>query len=291
MAITPIGLTLISAFTHASWNFLARNSHETDQILHSGLLIIIVGLIPAILIGFTGVPFPTRVWINLPISGAFLAIYYLGIIQGYRSGDFTVVYPIARALPVLLLALSDFVLGFPPTMLGWVGIFLVVIGLLISPLDSMSGLSRNSYLNKATLWAILAAIGITGYSFIDSISVDMMQPGALIALRYFVFQTFFSILIYLFILRSLTITIHWAKGWSAWKRPAIIALLVISGYTLVLMAFQLTAETSYVVAVRQFSIVIGVLIAVILLRDAIPRLRLLAASIITSGVVMIALAG
>lgn len=291
MTIIPIGLTLVSAFTHASWNFLARNSHETDQILHSGLLIIVVGLFPAILIGITGASFPSRVWINLPISGSFLAIYYLGIIQGYRSGEFTVVYPIARALPVLIIALSDIVLGFPPTMFGWAGIFLVAIGLLLSPLNSVSGLSFRSYRNKATLWAIIAAIGITGYSFIDSVSVDMMQPGALIALRYFVFQTFFSILIYLFILRSLTTRIHWARGWSAWKRPAVIALLVTSGYTLVLMAYQLTKETSYIVAVRQFSIVIGVLMAVILLREAVPKLRILAASIITSGVVIIALAG
>ncbi|MCK5428934.1 MAG: EamA family transporter [Anaerolineales bacterium] len=291
MSIFAVGLTLLSAFTHASWNFLARKSHETDQLLHSGLVIIAVGIIPAFIIGFYGASFPTQVWINIPISGTFLAIYYLGIIQGYRSGEFTVVYPIARALPVLIIALSDIVLGFPPTMLGWAGIFLVSIGLIMSPLDSVSRFSLAAYKKKATLWAILAAVGITGYSFIDSASADMMQPGVATALRYFIFQTFFSILIYLFILRSLPTPIHWAKGLAAWRRPAIIALLVTCGYTLVLLAYQLTSETSYVVAIRQFSIVIGVLMAVILLREAVPKIRILAAAIITSGVFIIALAG
>ena len=291
MSILPVGLTLLSAFTHASWNFLATKSHETDQLLHSGILIISIGLIPAFIIGLYGVSFPIRVWRNIPISGFFLAIYYFGLIQGYRSGEFTVVYPIARALPVLIIALSDIVRGFPPTTLGWAGIFLVAIGLIMSPLDSVRSFSLSTYKNKATLWAILAAIGITGYSFIDSVSADMMQPGVSTALRYFVFQTFFSIVIYLFILRSLPTPIHWAKGWAGWRRPAVIGLLVTCGYTLVILAYQLTSETSYVVALRQFSIVIGVLMAAMLLREAVPKLRILAAFIITSGVFIIALAG
>lgn len=291
MSILPVGLTLLSAFTHASWNFLATKSHETDQLLHSGTLIIAIGLIPAIIIGFLGAPFPIQVWINIPISGAFLAIYYFGLIQGYRTGEFTVVYPIARALPVLIIALSDILRGYPPTTLGWAGVFLVAIGLFISPLDSVSGFSLSAYKKKATLWAILAAIGITGYSFIDSLSADMMQPGVSSALRYFIFQTFFSIVIYFLILRSQPAPIHWAKGWVNWRRPAIIAVLVTCGYTLVILAYQLTTETSYVVALRQFSIVIGVLMAAILLREAVPKLRILAASIITSGVFIIALAG
>ena len=107
MAILPIGLTLLSAFFHASWNFLARESNETDFLLHSGFVIIGLGLIPAIILEFIGTAFPLRVWLYVPISGTFLAVYYLGIIQGYRSGDFTVVYPVARALPVLLIAFAD----------------------------------------------------------------------------------------------------------------------------------------------------------------------------------------
>ena len=96
MAILPIGLTLLSAFFHASWNFLARESNETDFLLHSGFVIIGLGLIPAIILEFIGTAFPLRVWLYVPISGTFLAVYYLGIIQGYRSGDFTVGYPVAR---------------------------------------------------------------------------------------------------------------------------------------------------------------------------------------------------
>jgi drug/metabolite transporter (DMT)-like permease len=291
MAILPVGFTLLSALTHASWNFLARESREIDFLLHSGILIIFVGLVPAVILEVIGIPFILRIWLYIPISGTFLAIYYLGIIQGYQSGDFTVVYPVARALPVLMIAFSDIARGYPPTTLGWLGIFLVSVGLLMSPLESLHGFSISRYRSKAALWSILAAAGITGYSYIDSLSADLMQPGALPALRYFVYQTSFSVVVYRFMLRLLHKPIRWAQGWTSWRRPAIIALLITSGYTLVLLAYQLTSETSYVVALRQFSIVIGVLMAAIFIREAVPKLRILAAMIITSGVVTIALAG
>ncbi|MCB8945767.1 MAG: hypothetical protein H6658_18620 [Ardenticatenaceae bacterium] len=46
-------------------------------------------------------------WPYLLVTGCFQAMYYLGLLQGYKSGDFTVVYPVARALPVLILAFVD----------------------------------------------------------------------------------------------------------------------------------------------------------------------------------------
>lgn len=56
MAILPIGFTLLSAFLHAGWNFLARESRETDFLLHSGLLICGFGLIPATIFEIIGIP-------------------------------------------------------------------------------------------------------------------------------------------------------------------------------------------------------------------------------------------
>ena len=57
-----------------------------------------------------------------------MAIYYLGLSRGYMSGDFTVVYPLARATPVLVIAALDVARGQAPTLFGWLGLLLIVIG-------------------------------------------------------------------------------------------------------------------------------------------------------------------
>ena len=62
-------------------------------------------------------------------------------------------------------------------------------------------------------------------------------------------------------------------------------------YWLVLWAYQLVERVSYVVAFRQFSIVVGALLAVVVLKEHPPVPRVLAIALITLGLVLIALQG
>jgi drug/metabolite transporter (DMT)-like permease len=62
-------------------------------------------------------------------------------------------------------------------------------------------------------------------------------------------------------------------------------------YWLILWSYQLSTHTSYVVALRQFSIVIGVVIGVIHFRDPAPGLRIFASLAIVTGIFCIALGG
>ena len=60
-----------------------------------------------------------RPWLTtwlLLASALFQGIYYVGLTRSYRSSDFTVVYPLARALPVLLLAVVDLMRDRMPTL-------------------------------------------------------------------------------------------------------------------------------------------------------------------------------
>jgi len=291
MALFPIGLTLMSAVLHASWNLLAREHRNTDFLFHSSLLIVLVGLVPAIAVEIWGEPFPIKVWFYLPISGAFLAMYYLGLMRGYRSGDFTVVYPIARALPVLIIALSDVFLGHSPTPIGWLGIFLVAGGVMISPLESFRKFTFDRYRSRLMSWILLAVVGITGYTFVDGLAASLVRPGIISAIRYFIMQTSFSALGYWLILMVLRTPASLFGDSISWRIPALIAVFITTAYTLVLWAYQLSSEISYVVAVRQFSIVFGVVAATYIFKEAAPKLRIAAATIIMVGIALLALAG
>ncbi len=67
------------------------------------------------------------------------------------------------------------------------------------------------------------------------------------------------------------------------------AVLLFVAYSFVLWAFQLTDQTSNVVALRQFSIVLGVVAGAVVMKEEAPVLRIIAALIITIGVVLVSL--
>jgi drug/metabolite transporter (DMT)-like permease len=75
-----------------------------------------------------------------------------------------------------------------------------------------------------------------------------------------------------------------------WPRTLLVGVLLFGAYALVLWAYQLSVHTSYVVAMRQFSIVIGVVAGSLLFHEPAPRLRIAAAITITLGGICIALA-
>jgi drug/metabolite transporter (DMT)-like permease len=285
------GLTLISAFFHAGWNLIARKYRGGSVFVRVPLLISAIGILPALISGYRGSHFPPGVWVNFTIGGICLAFYYLGLTQGYQSGDFSVVYPLARSLPVLVIALVDIAQGHPPSVAGWIGIILVMIGCMLSPLTSLREIKPSAYLNITSVWILITAAGMVGYTIADSLAANRMSPGITPLLRYQVFEVLVSFMVLWPLLLLFRQPLYLEGKLADWKWPAVMALLLFGGYGLVLLAYQLSQETSYVVAIRQFSIVIGVSIGVFYFKERAPLLRISAALIITAGILLIALAG
>ncbi len=291
MPFLAVTLTLLSALFHAGWNIVARQNKGREIFLRVHFLIVVFGLIPAMVAEFLETPFPATVWGYILISGIFFAIYCLGLASGYKHGDFSVVYPLARALPVLLIAITDVVLGHPPSLYGWIGIALVSLGCFLAPLKSLRNFSLAPYWNKTTIWIIVAALGTVGYTIFDNLAADLLQPGIFSAIRYHIFEITVGFASYWLLLKLIQQPTVDLKKWSSWREPAVMAILLFSTYTLVLFAFQLSLNTSYIVALRQFSIVIGVVIAAFRFREPAPALRISAAVIITIGIGFITSAG
>ncbi len=76
-----------------------------------------------------------------------------------------------------------------------------------------------------------------------------------------------------------------------WFKPTLGGIFSYGAYWLVLWAYQLVKQVSYVVTFRQFSIVIGTIVAFILHREKAFALRIIAIFAITLGLVIIALLG
>ncbi|MBP7964940.1 MAG: hypothetical protein KBG20_22620 [Caldilineaceae bacterium] len=291
MTLLPVLIVLVSTVLHASWNLMAH-ARRTDPLLllRSAVVTLVVALIPLLVVEWLATPMPGMVWGLLVLTGIFQAIYMLGLTAGYQVGDFSVVYPVARALPVLILAFVDLGRGHAPSPLGWLGILLVTVGCLVLPLERLGKLDPARYFNRTGMWILLTAIGTTGYSTVDKLAVDMLPQGLPSAIRYGAWETIFMVPFLLVLLPKFG-GIALKKGSAAqWRQAALAALFIASAYWMILWAFQLSPYTSYIVALRQFSIVLGVIAAAILFKEPAPRLRIGASLVIAAGVICIGFA-
>ena len=292
MSTAAIGLVLVSAFIHASWNVMARRSRAETKFI-AGMLpfVAAVGFFPAAAGQVLTHAVSGRIWLYVSASGLCCAVYFHALGRAYESGDFTTVYPVARALPVLLVAVGDVFRGAFPSGMGWLGMALVVAGCIIAPLSRLRDLSWRQYLNRASLWMSLTGLGTVGYSILDKRGVELLRPGPLTAAIYCYFFYLFSFAGYALIVLLLPRGSSADASGTSWWLPATAGVMSFVGYFLVLWAFQLVDRASYVVAFRQASLVIGVLMAFAMDRRERYFVRLLAVLVITAGLVLITLYG
>ncbi|MCD6289798.1 MAG: EamA family transporter [Anaerolineae bacterium] len=298
--MNPLAAALVlgSTFFHAGWNLLARRQRAEALFFYRLLLMVAaIGLIPAAVSEWYTRSLPPAAWLYALGSGAFCGFYYLFLAKGYAASDFTVVYPVARALPVLLVGLGDVLRGRYPTAMGWAGMLLVALGCLLAPQRSFRELSPRRYLNRASMWIILTALSTVGYTMLDKMASEIMEQGPGTAARYEYVFYIFSFLFYAIFLR---ITRRMGALDNAknppgqdigWRLPLLGGLFNFGAYWLVLWAYQLSQRASYVVAFRQFSIVIGVVLAFLLYREEGRLVRITATLLITVGLVVIGMWG
>ena len=284
-------LVFISAFMHAGWNLLARFEHsEQDFYLKMLIFILAIGLIPAVVSEFLTHSMTRLAWLCVVGSGISAGVYLFFLARAYASSDFTIVYPVAWALPVIFVALADSLRGRHLTLAGWAGVVLVATGVIFVPLRSFQEISLKSYLNRTSLWMALAAMGTVGYTLLDKYAAETVQQSPATAARYGYFYFAISILPYLLLMRFFTRKDDKNEP-TSWKLAIPAALLSFAAYWLILWAYQLIPYAGYIVAFRQISIVIGAALAFWIFKERGLGVRLTGAIFISTGLILIAVWG
>ena len=259
-------------------------------------------MLPCLYLERRVLPFlPPLFWILVTATGLFQTIYFAGLTRAYQNGDMSVTYPLLRAVPVVAVALISLILqdGLEPRGWGLVGIGLVALGCLMLPLVSFRKVRFSDYLNLSCLFALLAAVGTTGYSLVDDRALRILgsQQGvnlgrAEIALLYLTVQTL-STIVFLGILVALDKEER-ARLAGSWPKdiPAAfqVCILLNSAYGLVLAAMTLSSSVSYVVAFRQLSIPLGALVGMTLQKEPRHLPRIVGVGIVSLGLVVVAIA-
>ena len=105
----------------------------------------------------------------------------------------------------------------------------------------------------------------------------------------------YSLWLEVFIVPMMTVVVLWKRGKAAmvreWRNSRVNAtaggFLMRFGYVLVLIAMS-QVQVSYILALRQLSVVIGAAAGVLLLREKYGRVRLVSSAIIFLGVYVLA---
>jgi len=282
-------LLICSCFMHAGWNLLARRKRDEVAFFSRMLILVaLIGFVPATVSELLTRSLPPKAWACVAGSGVFCGFYFFFLALGYESADMTTVYPVARGLPVLMVGLGDMFRGRYPTSAGWLGMILVVCGCFLSPLESIRDVSIRRYLNRTSLWMFLTALGTVGYTMLDKIASEVVVQGPATAARYgYVFLTV-SCVTYMVLLRVFKRHRRHSDA-VGWWLPFLAGGLNFGAYWLVLWAYQLSRHASYIVAFRQLSIVIGVVLAFAIYKERGLVVRLAGAFTITAGLIIIGL--
>jgi drug/metabolite transporter (DMT)-like permease len=276
-------LVIVSAISHALWNYIAKEAHEKETFF---LLINITSffvLFPVFYFFLPEFVFPFEVLPFLIVSAVAEVIYFVGLGKAYENGDLSVVYPLARSSPLFVAMFAVMLLGEKISGWGIVGILLIVLGVYMLHLKSfsMKEILRpfKSLREESSKYALVAAFGTTVYSLSDKIGVTNVSP------------ILYSFWLGIFIPGLMTIPIIRIRGVSTIVREARSSFLkVISagflmrgGYLIILVAMSFV-EVSYILALRQVSVVLGAILGVIVLKEKYGKVRFLSSLLIFIGV-------
>lgn len=227
------------------------------------------------------VPVPlSQSWPMLLTSVIIHNVYYFTLARSYRAGDLSQVYPLFRGLAPILVALGAALLAgeylSPGSILG--------IGLISLGLTSITlfGGPPGRISPAALRWGLATSVLIAFYTVTDGLGVRAAGNS-------------YSYIFWLFILESVPICLfllafrrqQWLAYLSAKRGKVILGGLASStAYALVIYAMGFGAM-AMVSSVRETSVIFAALIGTLLFREPFGRQRIIAAVLVTIGIVLI----
>ena len=271
---------LLGALLHASWNAAIKSGR--DKFLDTVLVAGGAGVIAAIGLPFLPLPAPESIPYLLT-SSVLQLIYFLLVAAAYRTGDMSYAYPLMRGTAVLLVAsASSLLIGEHLTMRAWIGILSISAGVL-----ALTLLYRRSAPSLApTAFALGNAAIIASYTLVDGIGARLSGQSVAYTL-------------WLSLLTAVPLL-----AWTAWNRPAAFAsyfkarwvvglgggFCTLASYGLALWAMT-RAPVATTAALRETSILFGMLISAGFLKERVGLPRMAAGIVIALGAAALRLPG
>ena len=283
MSALAIALVLLSALFHALWNYVAKHAKGGAVFIWLMTLIESVILLPFIiyLVVVDGVQIDGLTLIFLMGSAVLHIAYFLLLLQGYKVGDLSLVYPLARAIgPLIATAFAIVLFQERPTIVALIGGLCICGGAFWLVGDPRKLRERNAL--AGVRFALYTGLAIASYTLWDSYAVrDLLIAPILLEWGAAFFRMIF--LTPTALRNRETLTITWRD--DKW-RALFVAVFASLAYVLILIALT-DSPVSYVAPMRVISTLVGVVMGAQLLQEGQLVRRLSAASVMVIGVIAI----
>jgi drug/metabolite transporter (DMT)-like permease len=280
-------LILFSGLMHALYNVLIKQSRNKTVFIwwmfaiSTGLFTLALPFLPGTF------PRPTFVVLFLGIGGAFcFVLYHLFTSRAYQSGDLSLTYPLSQTSMLYIPLWGVWLLGEQVNATGICGIMTVAAGAYLLQMRklSLSELLRpfGSLVDQSVLAALAAGFAYSLGAIIDKTGVGSSSP------LYFTYILVVSMLVMM--TANMMRPCHRGKISDEWRENR---RYILAGGPLMMGSFLsfryglAISPMSYAVAVRQVSVLIGVLVGVVFLGESCGRIRLCSSLLILAGVCLI----
>ena len=291
MSALAIALVLISALFHALRSLFTKESGDKQIFLWLYSIVALLFFSPLFCYFFyrVGITEP-EAYVWCIGSGFIHFIYWLFLTNSYKKGDLSHVYPIMRSSPALVLITAVLFLDEQVSVQGICGILLVTVGVyiinmkrirtaeLLEPIKSIAN-------DRSTRFAFLTLISVAAYSIVDKMAVSHIHPILFTFVHLLCGMCYYTP----YILLTKKIAMIQREWQSGWRRIIASGVLGIIGYMLILVSFTVE-RVSYIVGLRQTSIVFAVLMGSHFLKEKHKGIRLAGSLIIFGGGFLISLA-
>ncbi len=288
MTLASLLLVILAAFIHASWNLLAKRAAPVGPVfVFAYNLVACIAYAPWViwlLATGSGIVWSWMGVVCMLLSGVIHLAYSLCLQRGYQVADLSVVYPVARGTGPMLSTFGAFlILGEVPTGSGLLGMLLVVGGIgLIATQGNLAAFRRPGGM-AGVRWGGATGGFIASYTVVDAYAVKTLGIAPVVL-------DWFSNLLRFFLLAPLIAAdprraIDAMRGY--WWIAIGVGLLSPLSYLFVLMALTSGAPLSLVAPMREMSMMVGALMGMLVLREAVGPWRLAGCGVLIAGVVLL----
>jgi drug/metabolite transporter (DMT)-like permease len=284
MTSLALVLVLSAACLHATWNLAAKRAGGGAVFvwLFSVAAALLYAPVAVIAVVVERPQFEADWLLMLVGSPALNLAYYLLLQRGYRSGDFSLVYPLVRgSAPVFTTIAAVALFHERPAPVAMAGTVLIVAGVIL-----LAGAGRSDRVPRVVLvYGLITGASISAYTLWDKHAVSAAGiPPALLNWSIYLGQC--AALAPVALRRKADAVRQWQT-----HRKEVLSVGILSplAYLLVLSALAVS-PVSYVAPMRELSILIGVVLGSRLLTEQHLRYRLAGAGAMVAGIAGLALA-
>ena len=283
MPLAALVLVVLAAFAHAIWNLLAKRAALNPHFIWLSSLVENLAVFPVALwaLMHSWVQLGWRAVVLLFITGVLELLYSMSLLHGYRVGDLSVVYPLARGTGSLLSFLGAIlILGEGSSTVAAGGAVLVTSGILVVT----GALSKHRRGWSGAWWGVLTGLIIAGYMLVDGSLIRALRVSPIVVAYAGHFFRFAALSPGAWRDRA-ALPEEYRR---CWREALEVGVLTPAAFILVLFAMRI-APVSRVAPAREMSMMIGAFLGSRFLNEGHLVPRLTGTALIAAGVAGLAL--